>query len=75
MYHHYVEALFMCGMKSEAVECMRKYWGEMVKDGANAFYEIYDPDNKTFSPYGSSAINSYCHAWSATPVYLIRKYL
>ena len=27
------------------------------------------------SPYGSVAINSYCHAWSATPTYLIRKYL
>ena len=47
----------------------------MVKDGANSFYEIYDPENKKFSPYGSFAINSYCHAWSATPAYLIRKYL
>ena len=75
MYHHFVEALFLCGMKDDALECIKKYWGEMVKDGASSFYEIYDPENKEFSPYGSSAINSYCHAWSATPAYLIRKYL
>ena len=75
MYHHYVEALFECGMKDEALGVIREYWGEMVKDGANAFYEIYNPKDKAFSPYGSKAINSYCHAWSATPVYLFRKYL
>ncbi|MFK4470291.1 hypothetical protein ABH897_000006 [Paenibacillus sp. RC73] len=36
--------------------------------------ELYDPHNKAFSPYGSYLINSYCHAWSCTPTYLIRKY-
>lgn len=38
------------------------------------FYELFDPQSKNFSPYGSPIINSYCHAWSCTPTYFIRKY-
>ncbi|MEI2404538.1 hypothetical protein V8V80_16720 [Niallia taxi] len=37
-------------------------------------WELYDPNDKNFSPYGSHLINSYCHTWSCTPTYLIRKY-
>ena len=75
MYHHFIEALFCCGMKKEAVDQMKRYWGGMVEDGADCFYEIYDRDHKDFSPYGSKIIHSYCHAWSGTPSYFIRKYL
>lgn len=75
MYHHFVEACMLCGMKDTATEVIKNYWGEMVKDGADCFYEVYDPKNKMHSPYGSPVINSYCHAWSATPSYFIRKYL
>lgn len=32
----------------------------------------YDPNA---SLYGSAMVNSYRHAWSCTPVYLIQKYL
>ena len=42
--------------------------------GADCFYEAFDPENKDFSPYGSDMVNSYCHAWSGTPAYFIRKY-
>ncbi|MFD0693364.1 sugar hydrolase [Paenibacillus sp. GCM10027628] len=75
MYHHLIEALFESGRLEKAVEQMRAYWGEMVKDGADCFWEIYSPINKKLSPYGSNLINSYCHAWSCTPTYFIRKYL
>lgn len=75
MYHHFVDALFLCGMKEKALEQMRGYWGEMVKDGADCFWESYNPEDKFFSPYGSNVINSYCHAWSCTPAYFIRKFL
>jgi alpha-L-rhamnosidase len=74
MYHHLVEALLVSGEKEQAVSQMRKYWGGMIRDGADTFWELYDPNNKDFSPYGSHLINSYCHAWSCTPTYLIRKY-
>lgn len=74
MYHYLVEALILVGRKEKAIEQLKAYWGEMLNDGADTFWELYDPENKTFSPYGSPLINSYCHAWSCTPTYLIRKY-
>jgi len=74
MYHYLVEALILVGEREKAVTQLKAYWGEMIKDGADTFWELYDPDNKDFSPYGSYLINSYCHAWSCTPTYLIRKY-
>ncbi|MCM3790274.1 sugar hydrolase [Domibacillus indicus] len=74
MYHHYVEALLLSGEREKAIEQMKVYWGGMLEDGADTFWELYDPKNKSFSPYGSHLINSYCHAWSCTPTYLIRKY-
>ncbi|RCW73186.1 family 78 glycoside hydrolase catalytic domain [Saliterribacillus persicus] len=75
MHHHLVEALFEVGLKKEATDWMRMYWGGMLRDGADTFWELYNPKDKTFSPYGNHLINSYCHAWSCTPTYLIRKYL
>lgn len=74
MYHHLVEALLVVGCRDEAIEHLKTYWGGMLSDGADTFWELYDPQNKDFSPYGSHLINSYCHAWSCTPTYLIRQY-
>lgn len=75
MYHHLVEAMFLYGMYDEAVALLCEYWGAMLQDGADCYYELFDPKNPDFSPYGSPIINSYCHAWSCTPSYFIRKYL
>lgn len=74
LYHHLIEALILSELKEKALEQMRAYWGEMVKDGADCFWELYNPEDKFLSPYGSNLINSYCHAWSCTPTYFIRKY-
>jgi alpha-L-rhamnosidase len=74
MYHHLLEALLASGEKEQAISQMKFYWGGMIQDGADTFWELYDPRNKDFSPYGSHLINSYCHAWSCTPTYLIRKF-
>jgi alpha-L-rhamnosidase len=74
MYHHFVEALLIAGERELAITEMKTYWGGMIEDGADTFWELYDPKDKEFSPYGSHLINSYCHAWSCTPTYLIRKY-
>lgn len=74
MYHYLVEALILVNEKELAVNQLKWYWGGMLKDGADTFWELYDPNNKSYSPYGSYLINSYCHAWSCTPTYLIRKY-
>ena len=54
---------------------MKDYWGGMLKEGADTFWELYDPGDPLASPYGSRAVNSFCHAWSSTPAYFIRNYL
>ncbi len=74
MHHHFVEALYMSEMSSEAQQHMRDYWGSMINDGADCFFEIYDPENRNISPYGDRVIHSYCHAWSGTPAYFIHRY-
>lgn len=73
MNHYYAEALINCDMKEEALAFIRYYWGGMAKLGADTFWEIYNPENLSESPYGSGMVNSYCHAWSSTPAYLLRK--
>ena len=74
MYHHYVDALIRSGEKERALNVIRSYWGEMVHDGADTFWEVYNPYNKYESPYGSVMVNSFCHAWSCTPTYFLRKF-
>lgn len=73
-YHYVIEALLQCSMPQEARNLITDYWGSMVKRGADTFWEVYDPNNDYLSPYGFFVINSYCHAWSCTPVYFINKY-
>ncbi|MDR2776187.1 MAG: glycoside hydrolase [Tannerella sp.] len=73
-YHYYIRSLVDCGMNREAKDALIEYWGGMAKKGADTFWEAYDPENDFISPYGFFPMNSYCHAWSCTPVYFIRKY-
>ena len=72
--HYYVEALIACGMNIEARRHVIDYWGGMVAKGADTFWEVYDPANEYLSPYNFFPVNSYCHAWSCTPVYFIQCY-
>lgn len=74
LYHYVMEAMIQCEMKKEAKDLMVNYWGDMVKKGADTFWEVYDPKDDFLSPYKFFPVNSYCHAWSCTPVYFIRKY-
>ena len=75
MYHHIVEALFVAGLQEEAIQLMKAYWGKMISLGADTFWEAFDPDEPDYSPYGNPIMSSFCHAWSCTPAYLIRKYI
>lgn len=74
LYHYVIQAMVDTGMGQEAKEAVKNYWGGMVQKGADTFWEVYDPDNDFISPYQFAPINSYCHAWSCTPIYFIRKY-
>ena len=74
MHHYVVEAMVKLGMKDEALTYIKSYWGSMIANGADTFWEAYDPKNAALSPYSDPILNSYCHAWSCSPSYFIRKY-
>lgn len=74
MNHHFTEALILCGRKEQALEYIKYYWGGMLHEGADTFWELYNPENPSETPYGNGMVNSYCHAWSCTPAYFFRKY-
>jgi hypothetical protein len=72
--HYVVEALFQANCADEALKMMRAYWGGMLAAGADTFWEAYSPENPRIAPYGDFHVNSFCHAWSCTPSYLLRRY-
>jgi hypothetical protein len=74
LHHYFVEALLSAGLRQEAMQHLHSYWGGMIKKGADAFWEVYIPDDDRASPYKSHLMNSYCHAWSCTPTYLLRRH-
>lgn len=74
MRHTYLDALMAVGRRDRALEELVRYWGGMADAGADTFWELYDPADPDASPYGGTAVNSYCHAWSCAPAYFLRKY-
>jgi hypothetical protein len=72
LYHYVVEGLLAGGLRKEARALLESYWGGMIAAGADTFWEVYDPAQPLSSPYGDIHINSFCHAWSCTPSYLLR---
>ena len=75
MYHYFLEALLKLGKTREVLDTIRSYWGGMLENGADTFWELYDPEDPHGSPYGGTIVNSYCHAWSCTPSWFLRKLL
>lgn len=72
LWHHVCDALVTVGCYDECVELISSYWGGMVRAGADTFWECYDAKDPKASPYGDVRNNSFCHAWSCTPTYLLR---
>ena len=71
-HHYFTEALHVAGMRREANEHLKSYWGRMVELGADTFWEVFVPDDERAGPYGTPLLNSYCHAWSCAPAYFLR---
>lgn len=72
-----LEALCQMGKQTEVAEEMRQYWGGMLREGATSFWEKYNPEDsgaQHLTMYGRPYGKSLCHAWGASPVYLIGKY-
>jgi alpha-L-rhamnosidase len=72
-----LEALCAMGEQSYVLKEMKSYWGGMLKLGATSFWEEYNPDKKDtehLAMYGRPFGKSLCHAWGASPIYLLGKY-
>ena len=74
MHHYFVMALLRAEMQEEAEFHLKHYWGGMIEAGADTFWESWDEEHPDSSPYGGSIVDSYCHAWSCTPAFIIEKY-
>ncbi|OUJ73510.1 alpha-rhamnosidase [Hymenobacter crusticola] len=72
-----LEALCAMGEQSYVLKEMKSYWGGMIDLGATSFWEEYDPAKKGaehYAMYGRPFGKSLCHAWGASPIYLLGKY-
>jgi len=72
-----LEALCATGDQGHVLKEMKDYWGGMLSLGATSFWEKYDPTEKGvqhYAMYGRPFGRSLCHAWGASPIYLLGKY-
>jgi hypothetical protein len=72
-----LETLCMDGLHTQVLQEMRDYWGGMLREGATSFWEKYVPSEsgaEHLAMYGRPYGKSLCHAWGASPVYLLGKY-
>lgn len=72
-----LEALCAAGKQKYVTKEMKSYWGGMLERGATSFWEQYDPAQKgdaQYAMYGRPFGKSLCHAWGASPIYLLGKY-
>ncbi len=72
-----LEALCAMGMQKEVMKEMKDYWGGMLREGATSFWEKYNPaesGTQHLAMYGRPYGKSLCHAWGASPIYLLGKY-
>ncbi|MBR2151466.1 MAG: alpha-rhamnosidase [Prevotella sp.] len=72
-----LETLCMMGYHQKVLHEMRAYWGGMLREGATSFWEKYVPEEsgtEHLAMYGRPYGKSLCHAWGASPVYLLGKY-
>lgn len=72
-----LEAMCMLGKHEQVMSEMLDYWGGMIEEGATSFWEKYVPGEhgaEKYAMYGRPFGKSLCHAWGASPIYLLGKY-
>lgn len=72
-----LEALCAMGEQTYVLKEMKDYWGGMLNLGATSFWEEFNPAKKGtehLAMYGRPFGKSLCHAWGASPLYLLGKY-
>ena len=78
-YMRFYELEALCAMNEQpyVLQQMKDYWGGMLKLGATSFWEEYNPTKngaEHYAMYGKPFSKSLCHAWGASPIYLLGKY-
>ena len=77
MRYYELEALCRLGLQEGVLQEMKRYWGGMLAEGATSFWELYNPDEKgaaKYAMYGRPYGKSLCHAWGASPLYLLGRF-
>lgn len=72
-----LEAMCTLGEHNYVLQEMKDYWGGMLSLGATSFWEKYNPEQQGlehYSMYGRPFGKSLCHAWGASPAYLLGRY-
>ena len=72
-----LEAMCAMGYQTQVMQEMKAYWGGMLNEGATSFWEKYNPEEsgtQHLAMYGRPYGKSLCHAWGASPIYLLGKY-
>ena len=72
-----MEAFCEMGELETVLREIRAYWGGMLDLGATSVWETFDPRQQGaehYEMYGDRYGKSLCHAWGASPVYLLGKY-
>ena len=73
-----LSALCLAGETDAVYREVLSYWGGMLDEGATSFWELYDKDCtgvEKYAMYDRKYGKSLCHAWGASPLYLIGRYL
>lgn len=78
-YFEFFELDSMCkiGDFKYMTDMLDSYWGGMLRLGATTIWEEFDPKKKGiehYEMYGGKYEKSLCHAWGASPIYLLGKY-
>lgn len=78
-YFEFYELDAMChiGDFKYMTDMLNSYWGGMLRLGATTVWEEFDPAKKGiehYEMYGGKYEKSLCHAWGASPIYLLGKY-
>jgi len=72
-----LETLCKDGLQTQVLQEIKAYWGGMLREGATSFWEKYNPEEQGaqhLAMYGRPYGKSLCHAWGASPIYLIGRY-
>jgi hypothetical protein len=78
-YFEFFELDAMCkiGDIKYMTDMLDSYWGGMLRLGATTIWEEFDPKKsgiQHYEMYGGKYEKSLCHAWGASPIYLLGRY-